>query len=126
MTDKELKQIQKQKHFDIGRFLTEAEVRELIELRADKFYTLCDILSYVSINALQYSVDFIKEIQTQYAKEYAHQNHVSKIVGMRTAKNIIQADLIALMRKELTNSTRLDIVDLMKKLVKERYIDFFK
>ena len=127
MTDKELKQIQRQGHFDLGRLLTESELRELAYLHTgSSCFTWGDILSYVSNNALEFSVDFIKEVQTNYAKEYVAEHHSNKVSGMRAARKCTQVCLISIIRTTLLKSTWKKQFELIRKLQREGYFKFFE
>ena len=126
MNKTELKQIQRQGHFDIGRMLTESELRELAYLEVgSSCFTWGDILDYVSINALEYSVDFIEEVQNNYAKEYAEEKHTSKAKGMKAARKCTQGCLISIIRKGLMHSAWKSQYELIRKLHREGYFKFF-
>lgn len=127
MNKTELKQIQKQGHFDIKRMLTESELRELAYLETgSSCFTWGDILDYVSNNALEYSVDFIEEVQQNYAKEYVAEHHSNKKSGMRAARKCTQACLISIIRTGLMKTTWKKQFELMKKLQREGYFKFFE
>lgn len=126
MNKTELKKIQRQGHFDIGRMLTESELRELAYLETgSSCFTWGDILDYVSINALEYSVDFIEEVQANYAKEYVAEHHSNKKSGMRAARKCTQACLISIIRKGLIHSAWKKQYELIRKLHREGYFKFF-
>ena len=127
MNKTELKQIQRQGHFDIGRMLTESELREIAYLETgSSCFTWGDILDYVSINALEYSVDFIEEVQNNYAKEYVAEHHSNKKSGMRAARKCTQACLIQIIRNGLMRSAWKNQIDLMRKLQRGGYFRFFE
>ena len=123
----ELKQIQRQGHFDIGRMLTESELREIAYLKTgSSCFTWGDILDYVSNNILEYSIDFIIEVQGQYAKEYVAEHHTSKAKGLAAARKNTQVSLIYIIRDGLMKGSINKHLELMKKLQKEGYLKFFE
>lgn len=127
MNKQDIIKIQRQGHFDIGRMLTESELRELAYLETgSSCFTWGDILDYVSNNALEYSVDFIKEVQTNYAKEYAEEKHASKAKGLVAAKKNTQISLIYIIRDELMKINTNKKIELMKKLQRGGYFTFFE
>lgn len=127
MTKAEIEQIQKQGYFDVGRLLSEEELRELAYLETgSSCFTWGDILDYVSINALEYSIDFIEEAQVNYAKEYAEEKHTSKANGMKAARKCTANCLISIIRKGLMRTTLKSQFELMKKLHREDYLKFFE
>ena len=94
MTNKEIKQIQRQGHFDIGRLLTESELREIVyTTTGSSCFTWGDILNYVSSHALDYSADFIMEARENYAKEYVAEHHSSKAKAIQKASEVIQVGI---------------------------------
>ena len=127
MTDKELKQIQRQGHLDIGRLLTESELREIVYLKTGSSqFTWGDILCYISNNMLEYSPDFIVEVQGEYAKEYCKQHHSSRARGLEQAKRMTRECLIDLIRNELLKFAFRKNCELMKQLQKDGYFKFFE
>ena len=127
MNKTELKQIQRQGHFDIGRMLTESELRELAYLEVgSSCFTWGDILDYVSNNALEFSIDFIREAQENYAKEYVAEKHSSKARGLKAARKITAYCLVSIIRTGLTKSTWKSHYELIRKLQKEGYFQFFE
>ena len=127
MNKTELNKIQRQGHFDIGRLLTESELRELAYLKTGSTqFTWGDILNYASIHALNYSVDFLKEAQYQYAKEYVAEHHTSKAKGLATANKITQSCLLSIISNTIAKSTFNNRVKLMKQLQRGGYFKFFE
>ena len=127
MNKTELKQIEKQGHFDIGRLLTESELRELAYLKTgSSCFTWGDILDYVSNNLLEYSVDFIIEVQGQYAKEYVAEHHTSKAKGLAAARKNTQVSLTYIIRDGLMKGSIKKNLELMKKLQRGGYLKFFE
>ena len=127
MDSKTIKQIQRQGHFDIGRMLTESELREIAYLKTgSSCFTWGDILDYVSNNILEYSIDFIIEAQGQYAKEYVAEHHTSKAKGLAAARKNTQVSLAYIIRDELMKGPMKKNLELMKKLQKEGYLKFFE
>ena len=127
MTKAEIEQIQRQGYLDIGRMLTEDELRELAYLETgSSCFTWGDILDYVSINALQYSIDFIEEAQANYAKEYAEEKHTSKARGMKAARKCTACCLVSIIRKRLMRTTWKKQYELFRKLQREGYLKFFE
>ena len=127
MTDKELKQIQKQGHFDIGRMLTESELREIVYLKTGSSqFNWGDILCYIVNNMLEYSPDFIVEVQGEYAKEYCQVHHSSRARGIEQAQRMTRDRLIDLIRVELLKFAFKKNCELMRQLQKGGYFKFFE
>lgn len=127
MDSKTIKKIQKEGCLDIGRLLTESELREVAYLRTGSTcFTWGDILDYVSNNALDYSIDFIIEAQGQYAKEYVAEHHTSKARGLAAARKNTQVSLTYIIRDGLMKGSMNKNLELMKKLQKEGYFKFFE
>ena len=127
MNKNELKQIQKQGHFNIGRLLSEDELRELAYLKVgSSCFTWSDILDYVTNNWLNYSVDFIKEAQSNFAKEYAIEHHTSKAKALKRVEKDTQAFFAHKLRNELIKSSTKKQLELMKQLQKGGYFKFFE
>lgn len=127
MNKTELKQIQKQGHFDIGRLLTEDELREIVYLKTgSSCFTWGDILDYVSNNALDYSVDFIKEVQSNFARDYAEEHHTSKAKALKHVEKDTQTFFVYMLRNELMKSSTKKQLELMRQLQKGGYFKFFE
>ena len=127
MNKTELKQIQKQGHFDIGRLLTEDELRELAYLEVgSSCFTWGDILDYVTNNWLNYSIDFIKEVQSNHAKDYAAEHHTSKAKALKHVERDTQAFFAYKLRNELLKSSTKKSIELMKQLQRGGYFKFFE
>lgn len=127
MNKTELKQIQRQGHFDIGRLLTEDELRELPDLRVGSgCFTWGDILDYITNNWLNYSTDFIKEAQSNYAKEYAIEHHTSKTKALKHVERNTQEFFAYKLRNELMKSSTKKQLELMKQLQRGGYFKFFE
>ena len=127
MNKKDIDKIQKQGHFDIGRMLTESELREIAYLKTGSSqFTWGDILDYTSINALNFSVDFIKEAQENYAKEYVLEKHSSKAKGLNAANKITQGCLLSILINGLIKSSFKKRIELMKQLQRGGYFKFFE
>ena len=127
MDSKTIKMIQKEGCLDVGRLLTEDELREIAYLKTgSSCFTWGDILDYVSNNMLEYSIDFIIEVQGQYAKEYVAEHHTSKARGLAAARKNTQVSLAYIIRDELMKGSMKKNLELMKKLQKEGYLKFFE
>ena len=127
MNKNELKQIQKQGHFDIGRLLTESELRELPDLKIGSgCFTWGDILDYITNNLLNYSIDFIKEVQLNHAKDYAQEHHTSKAKALKHVEKDTQAFFAYKLRNELMKSSTKKSIELMKQLQRGGYFKFFE
>lgn len=128
MTNKEIKQIQRQGHFDIGRLLTESELREIVyTTTGSSCFTWGDILDYVSSHALDYSVDFITEAEEQYAKEYVAEHHSSKAKAIQKAKEVIQVGMFYdIILTEAAKVKCKHFYEMLMKLQRGGYFKFFE
>lgn len=128
MTNKEIKQIQRQGHFDIGRLLTESELRELAYLETgSSCFTWGDILDYVSSHALDYSVDFIMEARENYAKEYVAEHHSSKAKAIQKANEVIQVGIFSDVISDVVLKVKYkQFFEILMKLYKGNYFNLFE
>ena len=127
MTKDEIKQIQKEGCLDIGRLLTESELREIAYLKTgSSCFTWGDILDYITNNWLNYSVDFIKEVQSNHAKEYAIEHHTSKAKALKHVERNTQEFFAYKLRNELMKSSTKKQLELMKQLQRSGYFKFFE
>ena len=127
MNKTELKQIQKHGCLDIGRLLTEDELRELPDLKVGSGqFTWGDILDYITNNWLNYSIDFIKEVQSNFAKDYALEHHTSKAKALKHVERDTQTFFVYKLRNELMKSSTKRQLELMRQLQRGGYFKFFE
>lgn len=128
MTNKEIKQIQSQGHFDIGRLLTESELREIVyTTTGSSCFTWGDILDYVSSRVLDYSVDFIMEARENYAKEYVAEHHSSKTKAIQKANEVIQVGIFYDIVQDVVCRVKCkQFFEILMKLHKEGYFKLFE
>ena len=107
--------------------LTEDELRELAYLEVGSgCFTWGDILDYITNNLLNYSIDFIKEVQSNFAKDYAEEHHTSKAKALKHVERDTQAFFAYKLRNELMKSSTKKSIELMRQLQRGGYFKLFE